>query len=102
MNILLYHAGLVPQEQAMLMTNQPFDNFDGWYLCLLLSFASKCLQLNLNSCSCLGKVNKQPAVPCWSGAARASDVSCREEQLSHIQEGTLDIVQEGCQLQRNI
>ncbi|KAG8243505.1 Synembryn-B [Homalodisca vitripennis] len=28
MNILLYHAGLVPQEQAMLMTNQPFDNFD--------------------------------------------------------------------------
>lgn len=51
---------------------------------------------NLNSCSCLGKVNKQPTAPCWSGAARASDVSCREEQLSHIQEGTLDIVQKGC------
>lgn len=51
---------------------------------------------NLSSCSCLGKVNEQPAVPCWFSDTRASDVSCREEQFSDIQEGTLEIVREGC------
>uniref|UniRef100_A0A1B6CFL8 Synembryn-A n=1 Tax=Clastoptera arizonana TaxID=38151 RepID=A0A1B6CFL8_9HEMI len=37
MNILLYHAGLVPQEQAMLMSSVPMDNYD------VVQEALKCL-----------------------------------------------------------